>query len=192
MPVNHRSLEGFWRCCGDLVKCLWPSCCRLCNQRSIAESKQASACCHRHRVCVRVWMCVCVEPRPEQIHPYDDPPHTSCCLTGCLQSWAAGALWWPDVKQGCLCEADSWWDLSFSTGRSEVTVRHRTTLMMISRCVFICFSDILPTFVLQLLKCANLLLFWGFWTVCWTENTSWRRHFELWEVVTGTFYRPNK
>ena len=46
------------------------------------------------------------------------------------------------------------------------------TGQVIRRCVFIQLFDILPPFVLQLLKCEDLLLFFGFWTVGRTKNVS--------------------
>lgn len=137
--------------------------------------------------CVNV--CVCVEPRPEQIHPYDDRPHTSCCLTGCLQSWAAGALWWPDVKHVKLIPDKTFLSVQQVQRSRSDTGQHWWWSVGVS---LFRFFDILPHFVLQLLKCGDSLLFFGFCTVCWTENASWRHHFELCEVVTSTFYRPNK
>ena len=79
-------------------------------------------------VCVCVWECVCV------------------CVCVCGASPRADpSIWWPPshlllpdwlpaelssrrpLVAGCeTCEDDSWCDISFSTGRSEVTVRHRT------------------------------------------------------------------
>lgn len=100
MPVNHRSLEGFWRCCGDLVKCLWPSCCRLCNQRSIAESKQASACCHRHRVCVSVNVCVWSLAQSRFIHMMTPLTPPAAWLAACRaeqQAPSGGRMWNRDV-----------------------------------------------------------------------------------------------